>query len=67
MKCPYNRKSLVQTFSQSNNLVDEDNGIMRGYGYIMKETYELQDCVLEECGAYHNGRCCYVSINMSNQ
>ena len=65
MKCPYNRKSEkhVQKWRQKPN----DEGIVTS-GVIADEwSFELDECEKENCGAYHNGRCCYASVSFENQ
>ena len=61
MKCPYIRKSLIQIYSQSNDLASLETGVECGHGYIMKESYTMQDCLQKECGVYYNGRCHYAA------
>ena len=65
MKCPYNRKSEkhIQKWRQKPN----DEGIVTS-GVIADEwSFELTECEKENCGAYHNGRCCYASVSFENQ
>ncbi|MCI7084728.1 hypothetical protein MR988_01260 [bacterium] len=65
MKCPYNRKSEkhVQKWGQKPN----DEGVVTS-GVITDEwCFELAECEKENCGAYHNGRCCYASVSFENQ
>ena len=65
MKCPYNRKSEkhVQKWGQKPN---DDNIITSGM--ITDEwSFELAECLKEDCGAYHNGRCCYAAVSLENR
>lgn len=59
MKCPYNRKSetRIQGFSQR---LGEDEEKASGV-QIDHWEFQLADCLKEECGAWHNDRCCYNS------
>ena len=65
MKCPYNRKSEkhIQKWGQKAN----DEGIVTSGLIIDEWNFELADCLKENCGAYHNGRCCYASVSLENQ
>lgn len=65
MKCPYNRKSEkhIQKWGQK---VNDDNILTNGITENIY-TFELAECLKEDCGAWHNGRCCYASVNLENQ
>lgn len=65
MKCPYNRKSEkhVQKWKQEEN----DEGIVTSGVIADERCFELAECEKENCGAYHNGRCCYASVSFENQ
>lgn len=57
MKCPYNRKS--ETFFQQWNQHSEE-GEAPNKGVTLTQTvFELMDCERENCGAWHDGKCCY--------
>jgi hypothetical protein len=64
MKCPYNRKTEthVQQWTQRPN---ESGQITKGVT-IDNWTYEMADCEKENCGAWHNGHCCYAAVNLNN-
>lgn len=65
MKCPYNRKSerRIQKWGQKAN---EEQILTNGIT-VDEYYFELADCLKEDCGAWHNGRCCYASVNLENQ
>lgn len=65
MKCPYNRKSEkhIQKWGQKPN---DDNIITSGV-QTDEYTFELMECEKENCGAWHNGKCCYASVSLENQ
>ena len=57
MKCPYNRKSEIhaQAWFQIPNA---DGIVIRGVT-MNQWDYEQADCPKEQCGAWHDGKCCY--------
>lgn len=65
MKCPYNKKSetQIQNWEQS---PDEQQNFTDGK-VITQTVFELMNCEKENCGAYHNGRCCYAAISLNNE
>ena len=64
MKCPYNKKSetQIQNWEQS---PDEQQNFTDGK-VITQTVFELMNCEKENCGAYHNGRCCYAAVSLNN-
>lgn len=64
MKCPYNRKSEkhIQKWGQMPN----DDGIITRGVTTDEYFFELMECKKENCGAWHNGKCCYASVNINN-
>lgn len=54
MKCPYMQKALQQIVITQK---PEDEG--EPDKQILQETYDYQDCVKAQCGAWHRGRCRY--------
>lgn len=59
MKCPYNHRSeiSIEVWGQCSDAESEDN---KETGYTFRKyTFDQQDCLQEECGAWHDGRCCY--------
>lgn len=62
MKCPYNKKSMIQQSIHSNNLLNEETGVCKGGNEILTIKYELMDCLEEECGVWRDGRCCYYPL-----
>lgn len=65
MKCPYNRKSEkhVQKWVQKPN----DEGVVTSGITTDEWSFELAECIKDECGAYHNGRCCYAAVSLENR
>lgn len=65
MKCPYNKKSetQIQNWEQS---PDEQQNFTDGK-VITQTVFELMNCEKENCGAYHNGRCCYAAVSLNNE
>ena len=65
MKCPYNKKSetQIQNWEQS---PDEQQNFTDGK-VITQTVFELMNGEKENCGAYHNGRCCYAAISLNNE
>lgn len=59
MQCPYNRKSLKYVKDYKNDLVDEENGILKGYKEAYFEEYSLMECAKENCGVWQDGKCNY--------
>ena len=64
MKCPYNFKceTQVQKWKQS----PDENQILKNGTTVTQTVYELMDCMKEECGAWHDGKCCYAPIRQGN-
>jgi hypothetical protein len=60
MKCPYNRKSLKWVKQYTNDLINEETGVVKSNNEVLIETYELADCLQSECGAWHDDRCQYM-------
>ncbi len=66
MKCPYNRKSETQVLQWSQEPCEDNETVFKNGNQIVKRSFELMECSKEECGAWHNGRCCYASVNLDN-
>ena len=62
MKCPYtvHRETTIQT-----NIRYDDDGKQKCYTEISNNRAEMIECEKENCGAWHNGRCCYSSVDKS--
>lgn len=64
MKCPYNNR-LLQQVVQNKYTYDTSNNNNTETETILRETYILEDCVKEKCGAYRKpflffrGKCNY--------
>ena len=43
-----------------------DDGIITRGVTTDEYFFELMECEKENCGVYHNGRCCYASVNLDN-
>lgn len=58
MICPYCNKSetVVQKWTQS---YDDERQEPTGGENITQTVYEPMECQTENCGAYHNGKCCF--------
>lgn len=65
MKCPYNRKSETRYLYWTQEC-DEDSHAPSKGKQIDQYIFELEDCLKQDCGAWHNGRCCYTSVNYQN-
>lgn len=59
MICPYVRTSEVEISQSSNDLVDKETGVLRGYQQIVIKHYTMAECARKQCGAWHWGRCRY--------
>lgn len=66
MKCPYNRKSETQVLQWSQEPCEDNETVFKNGNQIVKTSFELMECSKEECGAWHNERCCYASVNLDN-
>jgi hypothetical protein len=67
LKCPYNRKTLSYVRKTTNDLASEETGIIKSSIEVVREDYELMECVRNECGVFLNGRCnYYTSSDESN-
>lgn len=66
MKCPYNRKSETQVLQWSQEPCEDNETVFKNGNQIVKTSFELMECSKEECGVWHNGRCCYASVNLDN-
>jgi hypothetical protein len=65
MICPYNRKGEVQK-QQWTQVYDEEGRVISGSTVTVYE-FPSMECCREHCGAWHNGRCCYASVNLDNE
>lgn len=66
MYCPYNRKSEVQALSWSQEPSEENETVIKSGKQVTQTNFELMECAKENCGAWHDGRCCYASVNLNN-
>ena len=67
MKCPYNRKSETQTLIWTQEPSEENETVLKGGKQVTNTVFTLMDCCREECGAFHDGRCQYASVNLDNE
>ena len=51
MKCPYNRKIETQVLQWTQDPFDDNDALLKGGEQITTTSFELMDCVKEECGA----------------
>ena len=65
VKCPYNRQAEthIQSWMQRPN----ENGAITRRATVDQWCYEMQDCLKDECGAWHKGHCCYAAVNLNNE
>ena len=57
MKCPY----CVDYITVQQTAFDFDkDGMENGQSFVEAKRCILHDCLWEECGAWHDGRCAYV-------
>ena len=58
MKCPYamNRKTVSQTIFEH-----DENGVQTFQQTVEDNKASFPDCLMQECGAWENERCCYSS------
>lgn len=54
--CPYNTARDIERLKQQNKNVD---GELAGVEYTIVTDHIPLPCASEQCGAWHNGRCCY--------
>lgn len=57
MICPYNLKSETQI--QQWQQEPDDNQTPTDGTTVTRTVYEYMECKQSECGAWHNGKCCY--------
>ena len=67
MKCPYNRKKLTQISQTSNDIANEEVGSIKSNQQVIKEEYEMMDCVVEECGAWKQSHGCDYFCNITTK
>lgn len=65
MQCPYNRKSETQLQNWNQN--PDDNQNFTDGKIVTQTVFELMDCEKENCGAWHNGKCCYAAVSLCNE
>lgn len=65
LKCPYNRKSETH-FQNWRQNPDENQTIVNG-NTATQIVFELMDCEKENCGAWHDGKCCYAAVSLLNE
>lgn len=51
----------------TNELLDEESGIIKGYQHVVKDSFKLMECPKEGCAVWRNGRCTYAAVNLENQ
>lgn len=56
MKCPYIRKSEATQSIEKTNL-DEDTGVYDKRIINTVTTFEMAECVMENCAKWQNGKC----------
>lgn len=56
MKCPYLRKS-ESTQRVDKNFFDEETGVCSKVISNFVTTFEMADCMKEECAKYRDGKC----------
>lgn len=62
--CPYNCAQEHQEYIQEDTFNEEGERI--GHSYKMKAKFTPLPCTGENCGAWHDGKCCYASVNLKN-
>ena len=67
MICPYNRAGQTQVMQYTNELVDEESGIIRGYEHIVADAFTMLECPREGCAVWRDGRCCYAAVSLENE
>jgi hypothetical protein len=67
MICPYNRKTEVQSLRWEQQFREEDSADVKSLTQVCQTDFTMMECQKEECGAWHNGRCCYASVNLNNE
>lgn len=65
MKCPYNRRAEthIQGWTQSNDSESQRSRVIT----VDQWSFELQDCLKEECGVWRDGHCCYAAVSLENR
>lgn len=66
MICPYNRKSEKQILQWTQENCEVTNQ-PKSLSQTCVTNFVLAECMQNECGAWHNGRCCYASANLDNR
>lgn len=56
MKCPYIRKSETTQHIEKTNS-DEETGVFDKRIISSVTTFEMADCMKEECAKFQNGKC----------
>lgn len=64
MKCPYNRKSEIQIQAWKQSA--DENQYPEVGETVTRTVFELMNCEKDRCGAWHNGKCCYSAVRISN-
>lgn len=62
MKCPYNRK--CETHIERWKQTPDDNQTPTDGRTVTQIVFELMECEKENCGAWHNGKCCYAAVSL---
>lgn len=57
MKCP------LQNWNQN----PDDNQNFTDGKTVTQTVFELMDCGKENCGAWHDGKCCYAAVSLCNE
>jgi hypothetical protein len=63
LKCPYNRKSLQYVRKTTNDLANEETGVIKSTTEVVQEEYELMPCIKEDCGVFVSGKCNYYTAS----
>ena len=64
MKCPYNRGRETHTMGWAQS----QSGEPRSCGMqVDMWSFEMADCLKEDCGAWRYGHCCYAAVSLNNE
>lgn len=67
MICPYNRAGQTQVMQYTNELVDEESGVIRGYQHIVTDAFTMLECPGEGCAVWRDGQCRYAAVSLDNE
>ena len=51
----------------TNELADEESGVIKGYQHIVKDTFRMMECPRDGCAVWRDGICHYASASMNNE